>query len=164
MKRFRRYLTTAYVTALCVVAVGLVLWTQRQARITDRFIAGATAALAREQAAARQAGIPLDASQLQPPLPPPSQNAAPLYVNLTKLLHDKPLGLPPYAEGMDAFHSYTPAQVAAVRKILTARSDVLALVHQVADRPQCVFVRDWKQGIFLKFPENKPQREAARLL
>ena len=117
-----------------------------------------------KKAAARQEGIPLTAQELQQPLPPASQNAAPLYTKLTHLLHDKPLGLPPYAEGMDAFHAYTPAQVAAVRHTLAARQDVMTLVHQAADKPQCVFLRDWKQGVTLNFPEFMPMREAARLI
>ena len=85
-------------------------------------------------------------------------------MTLTKLLHDKPLHLPKYAEGMDAFHSYTPAQIAAVRQTLAARQDVMTLVHQAADKPKCVFVRDWNQGVTLDFPEFDPMREAARLI
>ena len=130
----------------------------------QQFIAAGPANLAREEAVARQEGIPLTAAQLQHPLPPPDQNAAPLYMKLTKLLHDKPLHLPPYAEGMDAFHSYTPEQIASVRRILAARQDVMTLVHQAAARPQCVFVQDWSQGIALKFPEYMQIREAARIL
>ena len=92
--------------------------------------------------------------ELQKPLPPPEQNAAPLYTKLTKLLHDKPLGLPKYAAGMDAFHTYTPEQIAAVRRTLAARQDVMTLVHQAADKPQCVFVRDWKKGTGVEHSPN----------
>ncbi len=164
MKRVLVGLGAACVLALCIVGIVLVARAQTQARAMQQFIAAGPANLAREEAAARQEGIPLTAQELQKPLPPPDQNAAPLYVRLTKLLHDKPLGLPKYAEGMDAFHSYTPAQIAAVRRTLAARQDVMALVHQAADRPQCVFVRDWSEGIALKFPEYQHQREVARLL
>lgn len=129
-----------------------------------RFIAAGPANLAREEASARSEGIPLTAAQLQRPLPPPSQNAAPLYVKLTRLLHDKPLGLPKYAEGMDAFHAYTPQQVASVRKTLAARQDVMTLVHQAADKPQCVFVRQWGRGLDLELPEYQQMRKAARLI
>ena len=129
-----------------------------------QFIAAGPANLAREQAAARQAGIPLDASQLQKPLPPPSQNAAPIYVKLTKLLKDKPLNLPKYAAGMYVSHSYTPAQIATIHKLLASRQDVMMLVHEAADKPQCVFVRDWNKGPKLEFPEYQPMREAARLI
>jgi hypothetical protein len=164
MKRVLIGLGAACVLAVCIVGIVLVVRAQTQAQAMQQFIAAGPANLAREEAAARQEGIPLSAAQLQKPLPPPSQNAAPLYVTLTKLLHDKPLGLPKYAEGMDAFHTYTPEQIAAVRRTLAARQDVMTLVHQAADRPRCVFVRDWSQGIALEFPEYQHQREAARLL
>ncbi len=172
--RFGRYtfpmqrLLTAF-GALCVLALsvsGIVLIVRHQREIAAerKFAAAGPAHLAREEAAARREGIPLTAHELQQPLPPASQNAAPLYVKLTKLLHDKPLGLPKYAEGMDAFHSYTPAQIAAVRQTLAARRDVLALVHQAADKPRCVFTRDWSLGADMPFPEYQWMREAARLI
>jgi len=164
MKRVFVGLGAACVFMLCVAGIVLVTYVLRQQAGMRRFIAAGPANLAREEAAARQEGIPLTAGQLQRPLPPPSQNAAPLYVKLTKLLHDKPLGLPKYAEGMDAFHTYTPQQAAVVRRTLAARQDVMTLVHQAADRPQCVFVRDWGKGIDLKLPEYQPMREAARLI
>ena len=157
-------LGAACVFALCLAAVVLIVRTQRQSQTMQQFIAAGPANLAREEAAARREGIPLTAAALQKPLPPPAQNAAPLYVKLTKLLHDKPLGLPKYAEGMDAFHSYTPQQIAAVRRTLAARQDVMTLIHQAADKPQCVFVRDWNQGTKLALPEYLPMREAARLI
>jgi len=172
--RFGRYtfpmqrLLTAF-GALCVLALsvsGIVLLVRHQREIAAerKFAAAGPAHLAREEAAARREGIPLTAHELQQPLPPASQNAAPLYVKLTKLLHDKPLGLPKYAEGMDAFHSYTPAQIAAVRQTLASRQDVMTLVHQAADKPRCVFVRDWGMGPDLMFPEYPRIRQAARLI
>ena len=164
MKRVFVGLGAACVFMLCVAGIVLITYVLRQQAGMRRFIAAGQANLAREEAAARQEGIPLTASQLQRPLPPPSQNAAPLYVRLTKLLHDKPLGLPRYAEGMDASYVYTPQQVAAVRRTLAKRQDVMTLVHQAADRPQCVFVRDWSQGAKLEFPEYQQMREAARLI
>jgi len=164
MKRVLVGLGAVCALAACIVGIVLVVRALKGQAAMRRFIAAGPANLAREEAAARQAGIPLTARQLQRPLPPPSQNAAPLYVKLTKLLHDKPLGLPKYAEGMDAFHAYTPQQVAGVRKTLAARLDVMTLVHQAADRPQCVFMRQWGKGIDLAFPEYQPMREAARLI
>jgi len=164
MKRVLVGLGAACVLTLCVMGIVLVVRAQTQAQAMQQFIAAGPANLAREEAAARQEGIPLTAAQLQKPLPPPGQNAAPLYVKLTKLLHDKPLHLPKYAEGMDAFHAYTPQQVAAVRQTLAARQDVMALVHQAADKPQCVFLRDWGKGTRLEFPEYLQMREAARLI
>ena len=164
MKRVWIGLCAACVFALCAAGTVWLVRSQIQARGMRRFMVAGPANLVREQAAARAAGIPLTASQLQQSLPPASLNAAPLYVKLTKLLHDRPMHLPKYAVGMDAFHSYTPAQIAVVRKILAARPDVMMLVHQAADRPQCVFVRDWSQGIDLKFPEYQTVRESSRLL
>ena len=164
MKRF--FLTFAAAIVLCVCVIGIVLITRQQIQsaAVRRQIADGPANLAREEAAARREGIPLTAQELQRPLPPPSENAAPLYVKLTALLREKPLGLPKYAESIDAFHSYTPAQIAAVRRTLAARQDVMTLVHQAADKPQCVFVRDWNKGLDLTFLEYPPMRYAARLL
>ena len=164
MKRFFLALTAAIVLCLCIVGIILTARQQIQSAAVRQQIADGPANLAREEAAAQREGIPLTAQELQRPLPPPGENAAPLYVKLTKLLHDKPLGLPKYAEGMDAFHSYTPAQIAVVRQTLAARQDVMTLVHQAADKPHCVFVRDWNKGVELTFPELSPMREAARLL
>ncbi len=136
----------------------------RQGTVIHQFIASGPANLTREEAAARREGIPLTAQQLQQSLPPADQNAAPLYTKLTKLLHDRPLGLPKYAEGMDALHSYTPAQIAAVRRTLAARQDVMTLVHEAADKPQCVFVRDWNKGRDLAWPEYQALLASAWLL
>ncbi len=164
MKRLLIALGALCLLALSVSGIALVVRSQQRQAAARRFIDAGPANLAREEAAARREGIPLTAQELQKPLPPPDQNAAPLYTKLTKLLHDKPLGLPKYAEGMDAFHAYTPAQIAAVRRTLVARQDVMALVHQAADKPQCVFVRDWNKGVDLEFPEYQLMREAARLI
>ena len=155
--------------ALCVFLLSLggivrLVRQQRQAAVMQKFVAVGPANLAREDAAARALGIPLTPAAKQAPLPPSSQNAVPLYTTLTALLQAKPLGLPKYAEGMSAFHPYTPAQIAAVRRTLAARPDVMRLVHQAAARPQCVFVRDWSHPLAVTFPEYKTQREAARLL
>ncbi len=164
MKRLTIGICAACILALCVTGVVLIIRSERQAQAVRSVIAAGPANLAREEAAARQEGISLDPKFLQKPLPPPDQNAAPLYIKLTRLLHDKPLNLPKYGEGMNAFHAYTPAQLAASRKILADRQDVMTLIHQAADKPYCVFARDWNQGMDLKFPEYQDQREAVRLL
>ena len=164
MKRFFLALAVVLGAAACLTMTVLLARQQIQGAAARRQIADGPAHLAREEAAARREGIPLTAQELQRPLPPPGENAAPLYVKLTKLLHDKPLGLPPYAEGMDAFHSYTPAQIAAVRRTLATRQDVMILVHQAAGKPQCVFVRNWNEGPNLMLPEYQPMRHAVRLL
>jgi len=164
MKRFFIILGALCLLAFSLTGIVLIVRHQREVAAERKFAAAGPANLAREEAAARREGIPLTAQELQQPLPPAGQNAAPLYTKLTKLLRDKPLGLPKYAEGMDAFHTYTPAQIAAVRQTLAARQDVMTLVHQAADKPQCVFVRDWNKGLDLEFPEYPRMREAARLI
>ncbi len=164
MNRFFLVLTAAIVLCLCLAGLFLIVRQQRQVTVMRQFTAAGPANLAREEALARQAGMALGPEQIQLPLPPASQNAAPLYSKLSLLLHDKPLGLPKYAEGMDAFHSYTPAQIAAVRRTLAARQDVMMLVHEAAGKPRCVFVRRWDDPYNVTFPEYQPIREAARLL
>ena len=164
MKRFFVALGALYLLLFSLGGLWLFMRHQRQNAVMQKFVAAGPANLAREDAAARALGIPLTPTAKQAPLPPPSQNAAPLYTQLTALLQAKPLGLPKYAEGMSAFHPYTPAQIAAVRRTLAARPDVMRLVHQAAARPQCVFVRDWSHPLAVTFPEYKTQREAARLL
>ncbi len=69
--------------ALCVFLLsvgGIVLLVrhQRQTAVMQKFVAAGPATLAREEAAARALGIPLTPAAKQAPLPPPSQNAAPL--------------------------------------------------------------------------------------
>ena len=132
-----------------------------------KFIAAGPTDLVREQAAYRQEGIPLNPRQLQTPLPPPAQNAAPLYDRLTKLFHDKPLGLPASVEGgLNDTRPCPPADIAEARRVLTSRPDVMTLVHQAADRPRCVFARDWST-LMLKdtpMPEYQTMRHAVRLL
>lgn len=164
MRRFFIVLGALCALLLSVGGIILLVRHQRQTAAMQKFVAAGPVTLAREDAAARSLGIPLTPAAKQAPLPPPSQNAAPLYTQLTALLHAKPLSLPKYAEGMSATHSYTPAQIAAVRRTLAALPDVLRLVHQAASRPQCVFVRDWSHPLAATFPEYKTQREAARLL
>ena len=131
---------------------------------TREQISHGTDSLASEQNAVKEDGISLDPARLQAPLPPPDQNAAPLYAKLMQLLKDKPLNLPDYADGMSTRHAYTDAQIAAAQKIYDSRQDVWELVHQAADKPQCVFARNWALGPALTFPEFPTVREGARLL
>jgi hypothetical protein len=129
-----------------------------------RQIEAGPADLARARAEIEKDGVSLDPAALQRPLPPPDQNAAPLYQKLFQLLRDKPLGLPIYAQPLTADHTYTPEQLAVVQKIYDSRPDVWGLVHQAADRPQCVYTRHWSEGFSVLFPEFQQFREAARLL
>ncbi len=120
--------------------------------------------LAQARASALKDGLVLDATKLQRPLPPDDQNAAPIYAKLAQMLKDKPLGLPMYAQPLGAAQTYTPEQIAAVQKIYDSRPDVWALVHQAADRPQCVVARNWKDGPAILFPDLAWYREDERLL
>jgi hypothetical protein len=120
--------------------------------------------LARARAEIVQAGVSLEAADLQKPLPPPGLNAAPLYQKLFQILRDKPLGLPMYAQPLTWDHTYTPEQLTAVQKIYDSRPEVWALLHEAADKPQCVFTRNWSAGFGALFPEFQRMREADRLL
>ena len=102
-------------------------------------IADGPAALARERAAATATGIPLTPEQSTRPMPPPDQNAAPLYQQLTDLRRQKPLKLPMYAQPLGYGDAYTPEQIAAVQQVVDSRRDVFDLLQQAADRPQCLF-------------------------
>ncbi|MGI4791746.1 MAG: hypothetical protein ACRYFS_23235 [Janthinobacterium lividum] len=164
MKRFLIAFAAACILGLSITAIIVMVHTQRVVTRMQQFAADGPANLAREEAADRQLGMLLGPDQMQAPLPPASQNAAPLYTKLTVLLKQKPLHLPRYADGMDAFHTYTPAQIALVRETLAQRTDVMDLVHQAADRPKCVFARDWSQGADIQFPEYRPMRKAVWLL
>jgi hypothetical protein len=123
--------------------------------------------LARERAAARREGIPATPAALLPPAPPAELNAAPLYEKLVRLLKEKPLD-----EHADEFIGRlgprfvpTPEQLAVLRRALAERRDVMELVHQAADRPQCLFRRDWSLGPKTPFyGEFSTMRQAIRLL
>jgi hypothetical protein len=54
--------------------------------------------------------------------------------------------------------------VARGRQLLANRRDVLALIHQAAARPACVFERKWSLGPAELFPEYSRMRMAARWL
>lgn len=139
-----------------------------EARAVRREIAAGPAALARERALAQKEGIAVFPSQLNRPLPPPDQNAAPLYVRLDNLRRAKPLyvkgGMPLYAQSLSAQHVFTPEQITRVRQAVDARQDVFALLHQAADQPQCVFPHDWTKDAFYFPPHFAGLRESAREL
>jgi hypothetical protein len=122
--------------------------------------------LAVQLAAARREGILLKVTALQPALPAPERNAAPIYTRLMHLLKVKPLD--PATDkvrgslGVRVTHS--PEEVAAVRRVLSERKDMMQLVHEAANKPACIFRRDWTRGILMVYPENATMREAARLL
>lgn len=122
--------------------------------------------LARQHVAARREGIPLTPREFQRSSPPPHLDAAPVYEQLTRLLKDKPLdqSLEIAASRLGSRYAWTPSDLAAAGALLDSRPEVLALVHQASDRPQCVFRRDWSLGPSLTFPEYTVARGAARLV
>jgi len=122
-------------------------------------------AFAKELAEAKRAGIPTTPQELQLPLPPPNQNAAPLYTELTKILREKPLSKD---EKIIEYSGYrgvlSPEQFERLRRALTSRSYLVSLVHKAVARPKCVFVRDWTTPQFTPTPEHIAMRFAARLI
>jgi hypothetical protein len=118
-------------------------------------------------AEAKAQGLPTSAAGLQKPLPPPERNAAPVYVRLMQLTKTHPFT--PTEEGVLKVHpgvDPTPAQWVQIAELLHDRSTELALVHQAAARPDCVFTRDWAtpDPADIQFPELATVRNAAYLL
>lgn len=111
-------------------------------------IEGGPAALARERARMRRAGIPLAVST---PNVPVDQNAAPLYTQWRQ----QHVSLPNYAEVLSYRFQYTPEQLARVRKIFEDKHGAMDLLHRATDKPSCVFPGD-------AFRHWAAMREAAR--
>ncbi len=120
---------------------------------------------AQDLSAAKRAGIPTTPKELQAPLPPPNQNAAPLYTKLTKILEAKPLSKDDkIIEYSGQRGVLSPEQFERLRRALKSRSDVVSLVHQAVARPQCIFVRDWTTPQWTPTFEHIEMRFAARLI
>lgn len=111
-------------------------------------IADGPAALARERARMRRAGIPLVALT---PNVPVDQNAAPLYTQW----RSHHVSLPNYAEVLSYRFQYTPEQLARVRKVFDDNREAMSLLHRAADKPVCVFPGN-------SFKQYASLREAAR--
>jgi len=116
-----------------------------------------------ELAAARREGLPLTPADLRPNPPvPESQNAAPLYREITRLIgKDK-------ADG-NAFSDYLKGQrdsaaTATVRQLLTKWAEPLRLAELAAQRPRCDFHRPWEQGPDVMLPEFAAMRGVVRAL
>ncbi len=133
-----------------------------QAQALRARIASGPAALARERALAEKEGIITRAGQPQQALPPPDQNAAPLYTELDALRKQKPFYLTDPAESFSLRYTYTPAQLDAIQSIIRSRPDILTLLHQALAKPQCVFPTDSQPFDFPK--EYTGLREDAREL
>ena len=122
--------------------------------------------LARQRAAAHREGIALSPWHPERPLPPPEQNAALVYEQLTHLLKEKPFDEPLLTAALrvSSRHAYGASDVAAARRLVSERRDVLMLVRQATDRHSCAFPRQWSLGNAITYPEIGPARDAARLL
>jgi len=134
-----------------------------RAKVARRAIAAGPASLARERALAQGEGIAVFPAQLNRPLPPDDQNAAPLYLKAEALRRGK-LRLPNYAETLSARYAYTPEQLSRIQKIYDDNPEVFALLHQATDRPLCVFPRDWTKDAFAFPSQFAGLRESAREL
>ena len=134
------------------------------ARAIRRQIADGPVALARQRDLARKEGLAVSPAQLNRPLPPPDQNAAPLYLQAAAQRRGRVI-LPAYAETLSARYAYTPKQLARIQNIYDKNPDVFALLHQATARPQCVFVQDWTQdALTVSFQQFTGLRETAREL
>ena len=113
----------------------------------------------------RRAGLPTSPEELQPALPPPDKNAAPLYRQLAALVKTKPvseadkIAVEGHGDGV-----LKPEAARRLTEALQHRADIGELVHKAALRPKCVFDRDWSVGPAAPFPEADAVRLAARWL
>jgi hypothetical protein len=121
--------------------------------------------LIKAQEEARRFGLPFKPADLNVPLPPPEQNAASDYKRMTALLKVRPLTAPDnIMDSVNGRRMPSAAQIKQIRNALAHRQDLIALVHQVASKPQCVFNRDYSLGPELTLPELVQMRHTARIL
>jgi hypothetical protein len=126
---------------------------------------GAAHSFAQALAEAQKAGMPVTAQALQKPLPPPEQNAAPLYTRLTELLKTHPISKEDkIVERLASRTLPSEEQFERARRALKHRSDLLPLLHKAVARPQCIFVRDWSRPTYVPMFEIATMRRATRLL
>jgi len=119
--------------------------------------------LAEEIKLMQRQGLPTTPAALQAPLPPADRNAAPLYQQLDALLKAKPaVGDDKIATDGVGRRPLTAEQATKLRLAFQNRADIGRLIHQAVARPECVFTRDWTQGVYL--PEYARMRLAARWL
>ena len=141
-------------------ALHLLLTDPHAASLRARLVVAARE-LERQKTLAAADGIPLMPAQLQSPSPPPGEDAAPLYDNLSRVERHRPLRTPVWLP-LSARYAYTPGQLSAVRLVVRGRPDITRLVQLAAARPQCIFVRDWSQ--VMTFPEYACMKDAVRVL
>lgn len=117
-------------------------------------------------AAAKSAGFLITPQELQIPLPPEDQNAAPLYLQLNDLYFKSKQITSEDDLLMEALANprASQEQFAAARRLLDEKKEVFTRLHQAVSRPQCVFQKDYTLGPALLFPELKTMRMSARFL
>jgi hypothetical protein len=117
--------------------------------------------LARARVAAKRAGIPLTIADLQQPMPPVDENAAPIYVHAAILQqqyyravdsqaadlrrrHDLTplLRFNYYVERLAWYRSYTQQQIALIRAGTTRQQPIDDALCQAALRPYCIFTKN----------------------
>ena len=137
----------------------------RETQTLRHELAQAGTRLAQERGLARQAGILVTWQEMQRPLPPVEQNAAIDYVELTRLLTQRPLDKKT-EDILARIHllKMEPSDLAVVTKTVADRKEVLDLLRRATDKPACVFQRDWSRGADVTFPEYVQMRRAMRLL
>jgi hypothetical protein len=121
---------------------------------------------AEELAAAKRAGLPLNAADLKRPHISESENAASLYRRLDAIQKARPERYADVDEIMAVLRPTPPIakQIARSRHLLAARKTELTLIHEAVSRRRCDFRRDWSLGPNLMFPELSRMRSAVRLL
>lgn len=115
-----------------------------------------------ERAAALADGIPVTPQALQAPLPPPDQNAAPMYSELARRIEARPNAPPIDKLSSNTLPSARQAERAGAA--LARCGDLLALLRQATDRPACVFVADWSDPNAVEVIKPEAVRSIARLL
>lgn len=133
---------------------------------TARQLEGTAEDLARERAAARKEGLATGPSDIRLARLAPEQNAAPIYVQLTRLRKQELIDprLDDISWRLNSRRTVTPEEMDLARQTLAERRDYLGLVHQASDRTGCDFQRNWALGMAIEFPEAPAFRQAARLL
>lgn len=158
----RRWLWLLVLVPVLIVGLGFLAFAMLAARFS-RYAALADA-LPAEMAAARRDGLPLGPADLRPNPPvPPSQNAAPLYRQITSLVKARA------REEGDAYSNYLKgprdsATTSRVKVLLAEWAEPLRLSELAAKRPHCDFKRPWEQGPAVMFPEFAAMRGVARAL
>lgn len=118
---------------------------------------------------ARKAGLILRAVDMQKLVPPPSQNAAPFYVDLAAI-HTPKVRIAQFGDKDLPWHSANfiaeKSDVPALTAYLNKHQRELSLIYQAAKRPQCVFRRAWNREdpSQIMFPEFAAMRHGVRLL